>query len=334
MNNKFCVFCGKVPLLKTSEHIIPQWLIELTGNPNRVVNFGIDYSNQRQIRFAWSQFKFPSCENCNNAFSQLESKIKPIIEDLMNLKAIPGNQYIMLLDWLDKIRIGLWLAYYYLLKNQFFINPSFYITNRLGKKDRMIAIYPISTSVKGISITGINTPAFHYMPSCFSIMINNLFIHNMSWDYMCSARCGFPYPHIMRRHNEMLKCSDFRKNSKIKHPIIRQKLFAPSILLFQPITDDKSLRDIRNNFETQGTLFKELSNEVHILKNLNELISFEKISKLQARYVYEYKAQVLDYQNLLMNIAIEQSINQCLEYKDAIKFNKKLIISLKHMRNE
>jgi hypothetical protein len=35
--DKFCVFCGKKPQSKNREHIIPQWLIALTGDPNRDV---------------------------------------------------------------------------------------------------------------------------------------------------------------------------------------------------------------------------------------------------------------------------------------------------------
>jgi hypothetical protein len=38
--DKFCVFCGEKPENKNKEHIIPKWLIELTGNPNRQANFG------------------------------------------------------------------------------------------------------------------------------------------------------------------------------------------------------------------------------------------------------------------------------------------------------
>jgi hypothetical protein len=33
--NKVCVFCGEKPTNKTKEHIIPEWLIELTGDINR-----------------------------------------------------------------------------------------------------------------------------------------------------------------------------------------------------------------------------------------------------------------------------------------------------------
>ena len=32
---KRCIFCGKKPSEKNREHIIPRWLIALTGDPKR-----------------------------------------------------------------------------------------------------------------------------------------------------------------------------------------------------------------------------------------------------------------------------------------------------------
>ena len=34
------IFCGKKPESKNLEHVLPLWLIEQTGNPNRNVTFG------------------------------------------------------------------------------------------------------------------------------------------------------------------------------------------------------------------------------------------------------------------------------------------------------
>ena len=45
---KFCVFCGKKPENKNKEHIIPQWLIKLTGDPNRKINLGVDFTAFRK----------------------------------------------------------------------------------------------------------------------------------------------------------------------------------------------------------------------------------------------------------------------------------------------
>ena len=77
---KFCVFCGKKPQAKTVEHIIPKWLIELTGDPKRIGFFGVKYEEGFPKRkFSLNQFQFPSCSTCNAFFSDLENNTKKII---------------------------------------------------------------------------------------------------------------------------------------------------------------------------------------------------------------------------------------------------------------
>ena len=50
---KFCVFCGKPPDGKTREHVVPYWLLEMTGDPTRVVAFGLDFArSQKPIRYS------------------------------------------------------------------------------------------------------------------------------------------------------------------------------------------------------------------------------------------------------------------------------------------
>jgi hypothetical protein len=34
--DKFCVFCGESPENKNKEHVIPQWLIRMTGYSKRI----------------------------------------------------------------------------------------------------------------------------------------------------------------------------------------------------------------------------------------------------------------------------------------------------------
>ncbi|MBQ8041729.1 MAG: hypothetical protein IJ273_00175, partial [Alphaproteobacteria bacterium] len=63
---KFCVFCGNPPENKNAEHIIPQWLIEMTGNKSRQCHLGPITPNG-SIEFG--AFKFPACERCNSEFS-------------------------------------------------------------------------------------------------------------------------------------------------------------------------------------------------------------------------------------------------------------------------
>jgi len=128
---RFCIFCGKPPDEKTKEHILPQWLIALTGPPKRVVNFGVNPLSGKQPRFDWSSFTFPACAVCNQRYSGLESSAKNIVEHLLEGTPVTGYDYIQLFDWLDKVRIGLWLGYFYLHQNPVRIQPSFHIISRI-----------------------------------------------------------------------------------------------------------------------------------------------------------------------------------------------------------
>ena len=79
------------------------------------------------VEFSWSSLVMPACTSCNERYSQLESKVKPIVEALVERSSIEAGAYLTLLDWLDKVRVGLWLAYHVLQGNPTNIQPSFHI---------------------------------------------------------------------------------------------------------------------------------------------------------------------------------------------------------------
>ena len=174
--DRFCIFCGEDPVDKTDEHVLPQWLIRLTGKPNRVVNFGVNPLSGQQPRFDWSNFVFPACERCNGNFSGLERAAKPIVEKLIAREAATASEYVLLLDWLDKVRIGLWLGYSYLHRNPAGISPTFHINARVGHKDRMVAVYTIESELPGLNAHGVETLCFQIQPSCFSLRINSIYL--------------------------------------------------------------------------------------------------------------------------------------------------------------
>jgi hypothetical protein len=116
---KFCVFCGKLPQEKNKEHVLPRWLIALTGNPNRIGSFGIDFTKKpfSVRRFSFDSFTFPACSDCNAAFSLLEATAEPVVRKMLAFQPVNSSELIVLLDWLDKVRVGMWLGFFYLDKN-------------------------------------------------------------------------------------------------------------------------------------------------------------------------------------------------------------------------
>jgi len=334
MSNKFCVFCGKEPKDKTREHILPQWLIELTGKPNRVVNFGINYEDNKTITFAWSQFVVPACEKCNSEYSDLEAKVKPLIEKTLLRKALPAKDWITILDWLDKVRVGLWLAHHLIQKNPTGIEPSFHINDRINTKDRMVCVYPIKDNRDGLNGFGSETLLFHRSPSCIAIRINDVIILNMSTDYLFSGRCGFPFPKerkiiIEKENNGLLHVSDFKCSQKVKHPIIRESIFKPSIQLYQPIMQkdingnfpliDDSLEYISANYikkhtlpgkEGHGVLFRQFKSNVTPIYDKDELIEFDSVNPPDSKPLYKILAQVYDFQIYCHQLNIVQSTDK------------------------
>ncbi|MHB8581442.1 MAG: hypothetical protein ACYDA4_16480 [Ignavibacteriaceae bacterium] len=331
-NNKYCVFCGKEPVDKNKEHILPLWLIEMTGDPKRVVPIAVDFKTQDFIKFDWSSFVFPSCQKCNDRFSKLEVAVKPIVEKLLERKSVNSYQIVLLLDWLDKVRIGLWLGHGYLQNNFWGIKHKFYIGNRIGMKDRMLAVYPIDNQGKGLNTFGVETIYFNIKPSCFSIRINNIHILNLSWDFMCSARCGFPFPinyYFNIEGNMQLKYNELEIYNKVKHPIIKEKFIKPSIHIYQPII----INEISDEFKDHsflknkmfmdsrkyGALFRQYDDHVSIISKANEEIDFDEISFGQEDYTKNIVKQTFEFQ--LMSLS---SDNFQSKSKDVIQKHKAL----------
>jgi len=202
-----CIFCGKKPENENKEHIIPQWLIKLTGEKNRELYLGPDYSsNELAYRsFSAKSLRFPSCYSCNLEYSDLEGRVKIIIENILKDNKINGNELDDLFNWIEKIRIGLWLAYLMLDKNPFDLEPNYYINNRVCKTDRTVYIFRSNESQSGIAFYGVQKPLFIMSPVCYSFTVNNYTFLNISTDFLTSRRLGFPYPTQLNFTNKIGK---------------------------------------------------------------------------------------------------------------------------------
>jgi hypothetical protein len=237
---KKCIFCGEKPVEKNKEHVLPKWLLELSGDPKRVVNQGIDWKTGNNRFFSADQFVFPACTDCNSFYADyLESDAKRIIEKLIRHEPVKCADYKILLDWFDKVRVGLWLGFRYLNKNHLGIKPNFHIDQRLGTKDRILVCYPYNKGEKGITYIGTDSPLFSVMPSTLGIRINNLIFINVSSDYLVSSRLGFPYPRvseIKKEDNNMFSIGEFRKKDRVTHPVFPFKFHKPFIYIAQAKT--------------------------------------------------------------------------------------------------
>ena len=192
----FCIFCGERPTSKSREHVLPQWLLRLTGDPKRRLIVGPFLSKTAEEAFRKQPFDslhFPACKVCNNRFGTLEALAKDAIKKLLDEQPLSASDFHCLLDWLDKVRVGLWLGFHqYLDKNIHGIKPRFYIAQRIGLLDRTVMIAATKEYRKGLYFFGIQTPAFAYMPSCFALIINGYALFNVSENVLLGEGLGLP----------------------------------------------------------------------------------------------------------------------------------------------
>ena len=314
--------------------MLPQWLLRMTGDPNRVVTFGINFEKQTELEFSWSSFVMPSCAACNERFSQLEADVKPIVESLIDRSAIEAAAYLTLLDWLDKVRIGLWLAYHTLQANPTGIQPAFHISSRIGTKDRLVAVHPLETENRGLNAFGVESFVFQRTPSCFALRVNNLLLINASSDFLFAARVGFPFPRVREQlidgpNAGMLYLQDFACTRRIKRPLLRMKLHKPSVLLFQPIMQrslDPSMgKEFVGNFAIfdsflaehtlppylsgRGILFREYPDRIECVKDMEQEIVFDSITGHECQTSYALVAQVYELQNYIDRLSEPRATN-------------------------
>ncbi len=194
---KNCVFCGQRPDNKTKEHVIPRWLIEATGDPKRMVSFGthkLTPEDSSPKRFAFDQLSFPACASCNSRFSKLEDKAKSVMESLLGKKSLRMCDLDVLLDWLDKVRTGMWLGLIMLEQNPWGIKPKFHIANRIGLRDRSVGICLIEGRSPGLNLIGPESPCFGLSPTTMCLLVNDIGLFSSSTIGLCSRRLGFPFP--------------------------------------------------------------------------------------------------------------------------------------------
>lgn len=233
--SKFCVFCGKKPENKNKEHIIPQWLSKHTGRFDKICHMN---ESTTSAKIPFCSLTFPACTKCNDAFGKMEAAVKPILLDLMASKPLNAEQISLLLDWFDKIRVGLWLSELTLSKQVDFVKPKFHIADRVGQKDRMLIIDRIKDLGQGLAFVGTDSPMFIEMPSAFALIVEDFIFTNASEIGLVSGKLGFPNTgKIPLGRNANGVSLDLRRGrDKTTHPVVSNYQASPSrTLIYQPM---------------------------------------------------------------------------------------------------
>lgn len=233
---RVCIFCGQRPINKSKEHVIPKWLIKLTGNPKRSGFFGFykEMEELKEMHLSFIQFTFPACDKCNEEYGKLEAGTKPVVLDLLDEKPLDSNNINLILTWFDKVRIGLWLGSLY-YNNLFGVNPNFYINQGVFSRDRMIIIYKNKYDKKRLNFIGVHY-AFQMHPICFTLIINNYAFTNIAKNLLLSEGFGLAVPQeeyisTSRRNLIVVK----KGSQKILYPVVDFNFNMNCTEFYQPI---------------------------------------------------------------------------------------------------
>lgn len=236
---KFCVFCGRPPSEKNREHIIPRWLIEFTGAPKRLVRLGLKKSFSEgwtERQHAFDQFVFPACEACNTRYAALEGEAKATMLAICGGKPVKATELSAFLDWFDKVRVGLWLAFHVLDKNIYDVGPQFHIDQRVGQFDRLLIIERSNTEEHFLNVAGVDSPAFSYTPSAFGLSVNGWHFTNVSYSYLLARRLGFPFPRKLEMvSGGNMKMELVKGRDRVMRPVVQ---FPPPdryVAIYQPM---------------------------------------------------------------------------------------------------
>lgn len=124
------------------------------------------------------------CEACNSERAGLEADAKRAFFALKSGHALVDSEIRSLLDWLDKVRVGLWLWLVENTKDSIGVQPKFWINHRIASKDRVVLAkrYPEEPRMKGLALWGLGT-YFIGLPSAVGLLINNIALVSISSDF-------------------------------------------------------------------------------------------------------------------------------------------------------
>ncbi|QGQ25139.1 hypothetical protein F1728_21690 [Gimesia benthica] len=326
---KYCIFCGEQPEEKTKEHVLPHWLIALTGDPKRKAFFGFNISNgnsSTRREFAFDAFTFPACSKCNHNYSDLEKNTKQIFEKLFNQQKISVHDVSLLLDWFDKVRIGLWLGFNQLNRNITNIRPKFHISTRLGQKDRALFISKADPAIEKLSVPGADTLLFGYLPSAFSLVVNNYYFTNLSFDFLFSKEIGFPYSKYawVEPYDEfdlIFRHDITQGKSKISRPFLQYPVGLNCQEFYQPMFKDGltdqliSLYDCdyvkQNSLDYEkgvGAIFRRVGTKIIRCSDNAEVEMVPQNSYQDSTLYYKAAINTLKWQSYLYSIRADETL--------------------------
>lgn len=241
------------------------------------------------------------------------------------------------MDWLDKVRIGLWLGFIQLNKQQ--INPLFHIENRIGQYDRILIIEKSDFPGERLNFGGTDTMSFQFRPSAFLLIINNIYLTNISSAFLISRRIGFPFPKhsAMQSNTSDIEITIEKGLERIIRPILRKETSEIGTIIYQPMFEQRLFKTETNIYNSKyvkencinhkngiGNIFVEKDKKITKLHNSSTANITPKNQHIDSEKFIRSSISIIEWQNWLeeQNIDIDHLTN---EEKTSYKKFKKLI---------
>lgn len=190
---RICVFCGAQSDSHTKEDVIPNWLKSLTGKKDRFVAQGGVFRRPSKKK-PFSRYWFSACLGCNKESNlSLEMPTRQTFIQLLNGTSITVEQGRKLLDWFDKVRVGVWVGELTHRENVFNLAPKFFVNDRMATTDRVLIFGAAHLFVNALTFGPLNDPIFTLTPSFFWLAANNLAFVSISSPGVAARLMGLPY---------------------------------------------------------------------------------------------------------------------------------------------
>ena len=129
MKQKRCPFCGKAfaGQKKNFEHVIPKWLVAEADLKSRQMEVNPETG---PLSVGMSSIGSKACVVCNSKYGKLEDLAKSVFMKIRDGSELSPDEIEILLDWLDKVRIGVWLWGLDISKKKENISPKFSVGDK------------------------------------------------------------------------------------------------------------------------------------------------------------------------------------------------------------
>jgi hypothetical protein len=137
-------------------------------------------------KVAMNRIGLKVCRTCNDADSDLEGRARNAFLAIKQGDDLSDAQIHAMLDWLDKVRVGLWLWLIEQIGEEYRAGePKFRINGRLARKDRVLMVqrYPDGPPMRGLALQGLGE-FFIGLPSAIGLLINNISLTSISSDFL------------------------------------------------------------------------------------------------------------------------------------------------------